>query len=187
MQKSRGTEILSFWVCHNMSTLKHCGIIIRSIVLTKFLFFPKNSVSASGTVYLLSSLLSFPVQLGESACCVETSPAPLLQNQGWVFWLKPWIYWLSNHVVSSDWCHRTQQSRFSIRVQNAFVWLSSETYGVSSITPWGSHIIMVPLIEDHMSSAKLVPANILDIKAKQTCKKYRTLPTDLQKNRVIVL
>ncbi len=46
---------------------------------------------------------------------------------------------------------------------------------------------MVPLIEDHMSSAKLVPANILDIKAKQTCKKYGTLPTDLQKNRVIVL
>jgi hypothetical protein len=29
---------------------------------------------------------------------------------------------------------------------------------------------MVQLIEDHMSSAKLVPANILDIKAKQTCK-----------------
>jgi hypothetical protein len=41
---------------------------------------------------------------------------------------------------------------------------------------------MVPLIDDHMSSAKLVPANILDIKAKQTCKKYGTLPTDLQKN-----
>jgi hypothetical protein len=38
---------------------------------------------------------------------------------------------------------------------------------------------MVPLIEDRMNSAKSVPANILDIKAKQTCKKYGTLPTDL--------
>jgi hypothetical protein len=81
--------------------------------------------------------------------------------------------------VSSDWCHRTQQSGFSIRFQNVFVWLSSGTYGVLSITPCGGHIIMVPLIEDHMSSAKSVPANILDIKAKQTCKKYGTLPTDL--------
>jgi hypothetical protein len=38
---------------------------------------------------------------------------------------------------------------------------------------------MVPLIEDHMTSAKSVPANILDIKAKQTCKKYGSLPTYL--------